>query len=227
MNALLGFAAALVSLRLAAALVRRRRADRTRVELTAWALSLFAYAVASLALAWGAAAGWNDASFRVYYLAGALLTAPLLGVGSLILVGVRGVWALGLVYCGVAVGIMVAVPLVGPVSGNAIPPAQEYLDMFPARAVAIAANSLGTLAVVAVALLTFRRRRLGNALVLAGVAVAAGGSAVSGLGVAGTSLFVMAAALLLYAGFLSPLRQEPQPGDRVEHHQGEERVLRA
>ena len=32
------------------------------------------------ALAWGSAAGWNEASFRVYYLFGGLLTAPLLAI---------------------------------------------------------------------------------------------------------------------------------------------------
>ena len=53
----------------------------------AWSASLFAYAIASAALAWGAAAGWDDRAFRVYYLAGGLLTAPLLGAGSLLLRG--------------------------------------------------------------------------------------------------------------------------------------------
>ena len=42
---------------------------------------------ASAALAWGTAAGWNEAAFRVYYLFGGLLTAPLLGAGSLLLLG--------------------------------------------------------------------------------------------------------------------------------------------
>jgi hypothetical protein len=38
-------------------------------------------------------------------------------------------------------------------------------------------------------------------LVLAGVIVAAAGSALAGLGEAGTSLFVAVAAILLYGGF--------------------------
>ena len=82
MDVVLAFAATLVSLRLAAELVRRWRTRRTP-DLLVWGASLAAFAVASAALAWGAAAGWDDRAFRVYYLFGALLTAPLLGGGSL------------------------------------------------------------------------------------------------------------------------------------------------
>ena len=118
--------------------------------------------------------------FRVYYLFGGLLTAALLGVGSLLLVGRRWAAPLGLLYTGLAVGVAVAVPLTSPVGGESIPEAQAHLDFLPARLVAMLGNSLGTLAVVAVALLTFRRRPVGNALILAGVAVAAAGSGLAG-----------------------------------------------
>src|SRR6202008_3156699 len=89
-EALLAFAAALLALRLAGGLLSRFRARRSP-QPAAWAASLLAYAIASGALAWGAAAGWDDRAFRLYYLAGGLLTAPLLGVGSLLLARRR--WA--------------------------------------------------------------------------------------------------------------------------------------
>ena len=107
MEALVAFAAALLALRLTALLARRRRATG-RPELAAWTAALFAYAVASAALTWGAAAGWDSRSFRVYYLFGGLLTAPLLGVGSLLLYGWRRVAAPALVYVGLAVGIAIS-----------------------------------------------------------------------------------------------------------------------
>jgi len=88
MDALLAFAAALIALRLAGLLAGRWRATR-RPELAAWAWSLAAYAVAAAAIAWGEAAQWDARAFRVYYAAGALLTVPLLAVGSLLLAGVR------------------------------------------------------------------------------------------------------------------------------------------
>src|ERR687885_1101917 len=150
MQAVLAFAAALVALRLGGALVRRWRARRAP-ELAAWAASLLAYALACGALAWGAAAGWDARAFRAYYLFGGLLTAPLLGVGSLLRAGVRRAAAAGLLYTGLAVGVAVAVPVTGAFSGSGIPPAQDHLDFFPARLLAIAGNCAGTLAAMAVA----------------------------------------------------------------------------
>jgi hypothetical protein len=194
-DVLLAFGAALLALRLAGLLLRRGR--------LAWATALGSYALASGALAWGAAAGWNEAAFRVYYLFGGLLTAPLLGAGSLLLVGRRWAGPLALVWSGLAAGLMAAAPLHGTFAGSTIPEAQAHLAFFPARVAAIVANSAGTLAVVAVAVATIRRRPLGNALILAGVAVAATGSALTGLGVASTAAAIALGAVLLYAGVIA------------------------
>ncbi len=205
MDALLAFAAALLSLRLSGDLLGRFR-DRRAPELAAWAAALAAYAVAAGALCWGAAAGWSDAAFRVYYLGGGLLTAALLGAGSLLLVGRRWIAPVALVYAGLVTGIALAVPLHGNISGTAIPEAQDVLDLWPARVAAIAGNSLGTLAVAVVALSTFRARPLGNALILAGVGVAAVGSGLAGLGVGAMAPAIAVAAVLLYAGFVAPTK---------------------
>jgi hypothetical protein len=204
-DALLAFVAALVTLRLSGDLVRRFRVRRAP-ELAAWAAGLAAYSLAAGALAWGAAAGWSEAAFRLYYLGGALLTAALLGAGSLLLVGRRVVALVAVAYVGLAIGIAVSVPLQAPLSGTDIPEAQDVLDVWPARVVAIAGNSLGTLAVVVVALATLRSRPLGNALLLAGIAVAALGSALAGLGVGAIAPVIVVAAVLLYAGFVIPGR---------------------
>jgi hypothetical protein len=206
-NALLAFGAALLALRLAGALLARWRARRAP-EFAAWSASLAAYAIAAAALAWGEAHGWDGRAFRVYYLGGALLTAPLLGVGSLALVGRRWALPLGLVYAGLAAGIAVSVPLHGSFGGG-VPSAQAHIDFVPARLVAVLGNSLGTLAVVAVALATARRRPLGNALIVAGVGVAAAGSALGGLGAGGLAAAIAAAALLLYGGFVAPRAANP------------------
>src|SRR6185503_8590417 len=114
---------------------RRRRAP----ELLAWSAALFAYAVACAALTWGAAAGWDARAFRVYYLFGGLLTAPLLGVGSLILYGWRRVSWAALVYLGLAIGVAISMPVHGGF-GDSIPAAQDHLDFIPARLVAVVAN---------------------------------------------------------------------------------------
>lgn len=210
MEALLAFAAALVALRLSADLLRRFRRRRAP-ELAAWSGALGSYAVAAGALAWGAAAGWSEAAFRVYYLGGAMLTAALLGAGSLLLVGRRWAGPLGLVYSGLAVGIALAVPVEAQLSGTELPEAQDVLDLWPARVIAIAANSLGTIAVAGIAIATIRRRPLGNALLLAGIAVAAVGSGLAGLGIGALGPAIAVAAILLYAGMVIPASTGARP----------------
>lgn len=201
MEALLAFGAALLALRLAAALLRRWR-TRGAPELALWAASLGAYGLGAAALAWGAAAGWNEASFRLYYVAGGMLTAPLLGLGSLALRGRRIAVPLALLYTGLAIGLGIAEPLTQSVGGDTIPEAQDHFDLLPTRVVTIAANVIGTLLVVGIALASIRRRPIGNTLIITGVIAAAAGSAVAGLGVAQTSLFIAVGVVLLYLGFV-------------------------
>jgi hypothetical protein len=203
MDALVAFAAALLAFRLAGLLAARYRSSG-RPELLAWSAGLAAYAVAAAAIAWGEAAGWDERAFRVYYGAGALLTAPLLGAGSLLLAGRRRAVPVGLVYAGFAVGIALAVPVHGTFAAHGIPQAQDHLAFVPARLMAIVANVGGTLAIVVVALRSFMRRPLGNGLIIAGIAAAAAGSALAGLGAAGSAVGIAVGAALLYAGFVAP-----------------------
>ena len=87
---------------------------------------------------------------------------------------------------------------------HGIPAAQDHLAFLPARLLAILANVVGTLAVVVVAVRSIRRRPLGNSLIVLGVAAAATGSGLAGLGAAGTALGIAVGAMLLYAGFVLP-----------------------
>lgn len=56
-----------------------------------WALGLLLFAAASGAAAYGTSDGWGEASFTVYYLAGACLCVALLGAGSAFLALPRSV----------------------------------------------------------------------------------------------------------------------------------------
>ena len=202
-EALIAFGAALLTLRLSGLLATRWR-ERRSPHLLAWSAGLAAYALGAAAIAWGAAAGWNAGNFRVYYLFGGLLTAPLLGAGSLLGAG-RGVAGpVVLVYAGLATGVALGVPLESPVGGSAIPEAQEHLAFFPARILALVGNITGTVALVGVSVATLRHRPVGNTLLLCGFALAAAGSALSGLGVTGSAVSVAVAAVLLYAGTVTP-----------------------
>jgi hypothetical protein len=212
-DALVAFAAALLALRLAGLLTARYR-HGGRPEYLAWGAGLAAYAVAAAAIAWGEAAGWDDRAFRVYYAAGALLTAPLLGAGSLLLVGWRRAGPVALVYAGLAVGVALAVPVHGAFTAHGIPAAQDHLTFLPARLLAIVANIIGTLAVVVVAVRSIRRRPLANGLIIAGIAVAAAGSGLAGLGAAGSAVGIAIGAALLYAGFVAPAHFSALPRPR-------------
>ena len=210
----MAFAAALLAFRLAGLLAARYRSSG-RPELLAWSAGLAAYAVAAAAIAWGEAAGWDDRAFRVYYAAGALLTAPLLGAGSLLLVGRRRAAPMALVYVGLAVGVSLAVPVHGAFAAHGIPAAQDHLAFVPARLLAIVANIAGTLAVVVVALRSFRRRPLANGLIIAGITAAALGSGLAGLGAAGSALGIAIGAALLYLGFVAPAQLSALPRPRA------------
>ena len=190
MDVLLSFAAALVSLRLAGQLARSRH--------YAWAGGVLSFAVAAAAMAWGAAHGWDARAFRVWYLAGGLLSAPLLGVGSLMLWGRRWAAPLGLLYTGLAIGIAAAMPVHGTFDSTQVPHAQDHVDALP-RVVAIVGSTLGTLAVLIVAVATLKRRPLGNALVVGAVAAAAAASALTQTAVAAAAACFALAAALLYA----------------------------
>jgi dipeptide/tripeptide permease len=197
-DVLLSFGAALVSLRLAGPLARGRR--------YAWAAGLASFSAACAAMAWGAAHGWDAPAFRIYYLAGALLAAPLLGLGSLSLARQRWAAPLGLAYTGLALGIAAAMPVHGSFSGTSVPRAQDHVDTLP-RIVAIAGSSLGALAVIVVAVLTLRRRPLGNALLVAAVASAAGASALTQTDIAAAAACFALAAALLYASVTASRRR--------------------
>ena len=130
MEALLAFAAALVALRLAGLLARAGASAASRSCSPGAPVSPPTRSAAA-AIAWGAAAGWNDGVFRAYYLCGGLLTAALLGAGSLLGSACASPAPVALVYTGLAVGVALGVPVDGTIAGTAIPEAQEHLEPLP------------------------------------------------------------------------------------------------
>ena len=146
MDVLLPFAAAVLTLRLAAALARRWRGSRARSSSPGASRS--PASPPRPARSPGARGRLDDRVFRAYYLFGGLLTAALLGAGSLLRAGVRVAGAVALVYAGLAIGVALAVPIDPAVSGSAIPTRRRHLDLFPARVLALVGNIGGTVAAV-------------------------------------------------------------------------------
>ena len=79
-------AAALVALVFAVRL-GRRFAQTRRIYLAMWCGALLMYAIASAAVAAGAAVGWSRSLFEVYWIFGAVLNVPLLAAGEVHLLG--------------------------------------------------------------------------------------------------------------------------------------------
>ena len=85
---MLPLAAAAVSA-IFAAQVARQWIDRRRPNLLAWSIALSMFALASFAPAVGMLGDWTPAWFRIYYLFGAIVNVPVLGLGTIYLLGSR------------------------------------------------------------------------------------------------------------------------------------------
>jgi hypothetical protein len=66
-------------------LLVRQYLSRRRPYQAVWAISLAMYALASLAVAAGAANGWSDRGFQIYWALGAVLNVPFLAAGEVLL----------------------------------------------------------------------------------------------------------------------------------------------
>ncbi len=115
--------AALVAAAFALGCLRSFRAGASPA-LAVWGIALLQFAVASGALAWGAAFGWTPSLFRVYYLLGAVLNVPWLGLGTVWLLGGRGTSMGATVVAGAATILGVGVVA----TAGMLPGAQEALE---------------------------------------------------------------------------------------------------
>jgi hypothetical protein len=127
-------------------LTRGRRQDR------AWTISLALFALASAALWFGAARGWTTASFKAFYLFGAVLNVPWLALGTLELlagerVGRRTTLALT-VLSGFAAGVIVEAPLRRPVPATGLPAGREVFGVLPRVLAAVCSGGAATVVVV-------------------------------------------------------------------------------
>jgi hypothetical protein len=168
--------------------VLRQYAARRRPHQLAWGVALSMFAVASLALTAGGAAGWTPVSFKVYYLFGAILNVPWLALGTVELLASRAVaraYLVGLAAFTVLSFVLVGLARVTPadLAGRLLPEGKEFLPA-GVRLLAVVGNTVGTLVVLGGAMvsgLALRSRRdlrprfEGTLLIALGVLLAAGG----------------------------------------------------
>jgi hypothetical protein len=207
----LATAAALVALAFAMATFERWLDRRRRHEL-AWSAALAQFALASFALAAGAALGWDGATFRVFYLLGAITNVPFLALGTVYLLagprtGDRA--AVGVVvFAAFAAGVVVSAPFRAPVPAETLPRGSEVFGPLP-RVLAGLASSAGALVVVGGAALSARRYRRGP-MMWANVLIATGTLVTGASGLLNSVLGAMEAfavtlvvgITIIFAGFL-------------------------
>jgi hypothetical protein len=220
-------------------IVLRQFGERRRPYQLAWAISLGCAAAGSLSYVVFLAADRPEIAFRLYYICGALLTAPMLGLGSLLLASrtpaaqrrTRRV-VVGLTVACCVDGVLL---LVSPIHESVL----RLLDGGPGtdppvyaagpwEPLLVVVNVLGALLVVGVAIYSgwqlyrhagSRRLLVANALIAAGTyAISqAGGQARTGFGAGAFWLTMALGWIVLFGGFLctfSP-RVEAAPARRA------------
>src|SRR5258708_24873397 len=109
--------------------------ERHRRHELAWSVALAMFVVAAGALALGAAAGWNGATFRVFYLFGAILDVPFLALGTVyLLAGPRhgDRWAAVVGLAGAfAAGVIVMAPFTPPLPPHCLPQGSPVFAPLP------------------------------------------------------------------------------------------------
>jgi hypothetical protein len=184
----------------------------------AWAIALAMFALASAALATGTSTGWDQGTFRVFYLLGAVVNVPWLAMGTVYLLARpetsrRVLWGLVL-FSGFAAGVLCVAPM-SPVHGTAIPVGKDVFGALP-RVLAAVGSGVAAIVIIGGAVasaLRFARDRSvpghgrlagANALIALGTLVLSSGGLVQGA-VGHDEAFALSLAVgisIVYGGFV-------------------------
>ncbi len=227
MDAALAAAATLVAVGFALCTLDRWLRRRRPHDL-AWSVSLALFALGAGALWWAETRGWSLATFRVFYLSGAVLNVPWLALGTIYLVagrtmGDRVRWWLVLL-SGLSAGVVLFAPTRTTVAGTDLPTGKDVFGVAP-RVLAAVGSGVAALVIIAGTLWSVYRlarrrepalsgvRRTGSSpaqLVVGNLLIAFGTIVLSASGtVAGRlgkdtafSLTLLVGIVVLFAGFL-------------------------
>lgn len=221
----LAFVAVVVSSLFAQSMLVRYTANHTPQH-RAWGIALAMFALASAALATGVSTGWDNGTFRFFYLFGAVLNVPWLAMGTVYLlasdrVARRVLWGLVL-FSGFAAGVLLSCPM-DTVHGAAIPVGKDVFGALP-RILAAVGSSVAAIVIIGGALLSAWRfarepkipahRRLAgaNGLIALGTLVLSSGGLVQGV-VGHDEAFALSLAVgisIVYCGFVMASGRRPQ-----------------
>ena len=197
MTTALAAGAALVSLAFAFSTYERWLVRRRSYELT-WTIAFVLFCLGALSLAWGSAAGWSGASFRAFYLFGAIINVPFLAVGQLELLSKRR-WirhlrpAMGLL-AAFAAGVLVTSPMRAEVPADRLPQGSEVFTALPRILAAVCSAGGATVVFAGAAWSTIALLRL---------QVRGGGASGMGQRAIGTGLITLGTIVLSLSGVLN------------------------
>ena len=218
MQSALAAGAALVALGFAMATFERWLTGRRRHEL-AWSVSLLLFSLGAGCLLVGAANGWNEWSFRLFFLFGAILNVPFLALGTVYLLGGqrRGdLCAIAVSLAGAfAAGVLLVAPLHAPVPVHRLPRGQDVFGVLP-RVLAAVASGGGAVVVIGGAVWSAWRLRRGpmlaaNLLIAAGTLVLSAGGLLNSVldEMEAFAVTLVAGITVLFVGFLVATGRRP------------------
>jgi len=109
----------------------RRRAPHD----LAWSIAMALFVVGAAAMWWAESRGWSSTSFRLFFLTGAVLNVPWLGLGTVyLLFGPRighATRTILVVVSGYAIGIITTAPMRAAVDPSELPTAKEHFGAVP------------------------------------------------------------------------------------------------
>lgn len=216
-------AAALVSLAFAMSTFERWLARRRSHELM-WSVALLMFAVASAALAAGAALGWSGLVFRLFYFFGAIANVPFLALGTVYLLGGKRRGDIATACVGAAVafaaGVIAVAPFTARLPRDELARGSEVFGALP-RILAAVSSAAGALVVIGGAVwsvwrLRGQRSRAGSdrsaarRLVLSNTLIATGTAITGASGIlnsvlnqmTGFAVALVAGIVVIFAGFL-------------------------
>jgi hypothetical protein len=195
-----------------------RATQHHRPQDRAWTVALVLFALGSAALSVGVSTGWDNGTFRLFYLFGAVLSVPWLALGTVHLLArpriARRVELVLLFASGLAVGVLLTAPM-ETVHGTAIPVGKHVFGVFP-RVLAGVGSGLGATVILVGAIASavrfacdratpgHGRRAAANLLIVLGTLVLSSGGLIQGVaGKDGAFTLTLAIGIsVVYAGFL-------------------------
>ena len=195
-------------------LVRKYRVS-PNPHTAAYAAGIGFFALATWALFLGTATGWTSASYRAFFLFGAIVNIPVLALGSMFLVVGRKAGHVMLMLLfplfAIALPMTVAQPFdAGTLPDGGVPSGRDlWLEMFGPRLWAAIGGGMGATIIIVLALVSlvrFHRKNprlvLGNLAIVAGTLAASTGGTILALGLDwGFAVSLLVAVTLIWAGY--------------------------